>query len=93
MFAFLLKGVLGSYPKAELSLHFNQSCDRIDSWASVPMLTSESYCITPYIYLSLKVVELNLDAKPTDLHVGFQSIFYLERKVKVTVSHGTCVIR
>ena len=34
MFAFLLKGVLGSYPKAELSLHFNQICDRIDSWAS-----------------------------------------------------------
>ena len=54
MFAFLLKGVLGSYPKAELSLHFNQICDRIDSWASVPMLTSESYCITPYIYLEKK---------------------------------------
>ena len=50
MFDILLKGVLGSYPKAELSLNFNQICDRIDLWASAPVLTGESYCITPYIY-------------------------------------------
>ena len=37
-------------PKGELSLNFNQICDRIDFWASVPMLTSESYW-TPYISL------------------------------------------
>ena len=42
----------------------------------MPMLTSESYCITPYISLkktlSLNVVELNLDAKSTDLHSLFR---------------------
>ena len=52
MFAIvLIKEFYVHNPKAELSLNFNQICDRIDLWASVFMLTSESYCITPYMYI------------------------------------------
>ena len=72
MFDILLKGVLGSYPKTKLSLNFIQICDGIDFWAFAPMLISEATVLLPtYIIekkLSLKVVEYNLDAKPTALH-------------------------